>query len=75
MKCTAIIEIGKDAPYLLKVIGQEKGIPGCSIHWSESALQIETEDMGALRAALNSYIRWMHIALEMRDMVGKEAGR
>lgn len=37
--------------------------------WIEatSCLQIEAGDIPALRAALNSYIRWAHLALKISD--------
>lgn len=63
----------EQSAYLKRVLLQEKGVPGCSARWEGDALVIEAGDLGDLRAALNSYIRWAHIALEIRNGL-KEAG-
>jgi len=38
---------------------------------NQVALHIEATDMAALRAALNSYLRWIKIAEDMNKMVGE----
>lgn len=38
----------------------------------EIVLNIEATDLGALRAALNSYLRWIRISEEIGNMVGEE---
>ncbi len=67
-----------DADYLEKVLGPEIGreVPKCRICWvrdgDRGSLVIEAEDLSGLRAALNSYIRWTYLALNVRK---KAAGR
>ncbi|NLK25462.1 MAG: hypothetical protein GX307_02670 [Euryarchaeota archaeon] len=34
-------------------------------------LEVEASDLGALRAALNSYLRWMEVSEEIGKMVGE----
>lgn len=34
-------------------------------------ITIEAEDASSLRAALNSYLRWMNLAMETRDMASE----
>ncbi len=38
---------------------------------TEIVLDIEAADLGALRAALNSYLRWIRISEEIGSMVGE----
>ena len=38
----------------------------------EIILSIDASDIGALRAALNSYLRWIRISEEIGNMVGEE---
>jgi len=37
-------------------------------------LRVEASDLGALRAALNSYLRWIRISEEIGNMVGEQHG-
>ncbi len=37
-------------------------------------LDVEASDLGALRAALNSYLRWIEISEEISNMVGEQDG-
>lgn len=37
-------------------------------------LDVEATDLGALRAALNSYLRWIGISEEIGNMVGEQDG-
>lgn len=61
-----------EADYLQDVLGPEveREVPKCHVTWrrneSTGALRIDAEDLSALRAALNSYIRWTHLALTVR---------
>lgn len=41
----------------------------------EIVLDIEAADLGALRAALNSYLRWIRISEEIGNMVGVQDER
>jgi KEOPS complex subunit Pcc1 len=40
----------------------------------ELVLKVEADDLAALRAALNSYIRWMIVAEDMSKMAGGQNG-
>lgn len=73
-----------EADYLSRVLGPEieREIPKCSVRWEREEtggiLRIDAEDAGALRAALNSYIRWTYLALKVREetsATGQENGR
>lgn len=61
-----------EAEYLMKVLGPEieRELPKCRVRWQSGkeggTLLIEAEELGALRAALNSYIRWTYLALNVR---------
>ena len=33
-------------------------------------IKIEAEDVSSLRAALNSYLRWLRIAIDTNDVIG-----
>ncbi|MCG7844137.1 MAG: hypothetical protein MIO90_01745 [Methanomassiliicoccales archaeon] len=67
------------SPYASNVaqaIGPEAGreIPRTRAEVSHSegsmTLRLDADDLSALRAALNSYIRWMSIAEKMSETVG-----
>ncbi len=57
-------------------VGRE--IPRTRVHLftqdEEVVLNVEASDLGALRAALNSYLRWIRISEEIGNMVGEENG-
>jgi KEOPS complex subunit Pcc1 len=47
----------------------ETGLEG-----DEVVLRVEATDLAALRAALNSYLRWMDIAEDMSKTIGENHG-
>ncbi len=53
-------------------------IPRSRVHITpgngEIVLDVEATDLGALRAALNSYLRWIKISEEIGNMVGEQDG-
>lgn len=57
-------------------VGRE--IPRTKVHLTSEGeqivLNVEASDLGALRAALNSYLRWISISEEIGNMVGEENG-
>ncbi len=59
---------GNEAPILRKALSPEAGreIPGTRVtiagRGTTLTLTIEAEDAGALRAAVNSYLRWADVA-------------
>ena len=72
----------EEAAYLKTVLGPEveREVPKCYVTWvldaDEGHLVIEADDLGALRAALNSYMRWTYLALGVRKNVETaDAGR
>lgn len=81
-KHTARLSFSTDeATYLRTVLGPEveREVPKCFVTWlmdvKEGHLVIEAEDLGALRAALNSYMRWTYLALGVREKVEKSDDR
>jgi KEOPS complex subunit Pcc1 len=58
-------EVGREIPRT-----RIKMIPGDG----EIVLDVEASDIGALRAALNSYLRWIRISEEIGNMVGEKDG-
>ena len=37
---------------------------------NDLVLILEAEDVSSLRAVLNSYLRWLKVAMETKDMIG-----
>ncbi len=68
-----------EAIYLREVLGPEidRETPKCTVVWSdegnEGSLEIRAEDISALRAALNSYMRWIYLALDVRKKAAGQA--
>jgi KEOPS complex subunit Pcc1 len=68
------------AETLLRSISPEAGreIPRSRVHGQmedgQLVLRVEADDLAALRAALNSYIRWMIVAQDMSKMAGGQNG-
>ncbi|MBI0583597.1 MAG: hypothetical protein ISF22_05150 [Methanomassiliicoccus sp.] len=58
-------EIGREIPRTRVSLSPREG---------EIVLDVEATDLGALRAALNSYLRWIRISEEIGNMVGEEDG-
>ncbi len=74
---SAILSIsGPGAPTVFGAISPEAGreIPRTKVHadleGERMVLRIEARDLPALRAALNSYLRWIKIAEDMNRMAG-----
>jgi KEOPS complex subunit Pcc1 len=58
-------EAGREIPRSKVVTGLEG---------DEVVLRVEATDLAALRAALNSYLRWMDIAEDMSKTIGENHG-
>ena len=62
---------GEEAAVLRRALAPEAGreIPKTRVHISgrgrRLTLRIEAQDTGALRAALNSYLRWAEVAMDV----------
>ncbi|MDW5563299.1 MAG: KEOPS complex subunit Pcc1 [Methanomassiliicoccus sp.] len=56
-------EVGREIPRTKVKLAPGEG---------EIILDIEASDLGALRAALNSYLRWIRLSEEIGNMVGEE---
>ena len=71
-RATVTLE-GPDAPMVQAALRPEAGrdIPKARVRVSGNAralrILVEAQDMGALRAALNSYLRWADVALRVRE--------
>jgi len=76
MPSATLVLSGPEAPTVLGAIGPEAGreIPRtrakASLVEGRMVLEIEAKDLSALRAALNSYLRWIKIAEDMNQMAG-----
>lgn len=75
MRKAEIVLSGENAELVEKVLSPESGreIPRTKVsienRGEKTILVIETEDTSALRAALNSYIRWGALASAINDEV------
>jgi len=58
-------EMGREIPRTRVKLAQEDG---------DIVLDVEANDLGALRAALNSYLRWIEVSEEISSMVGEQDG-
>ena len=64
------LEAGADADALLQALSPEAGreVPRArtkfSLDGQNVVIDVEADDAGALRAALNSYLRWAALALD-----------
>jgi tRNA threonylcarbamoyladenosine modification (KEOPS) complex Pcc1 subunit len=58
-------EVGREIPRT-----RVKIVPGDG----EIVLDVEASDVGALRATLNSYLRWIRISEEIGNMAGEKDG-
>jgi KEOPS complex subunit Pcc1 len=70
VRARVTLEAGADAPALLQALSPEAGreVPRStttlSLDGSTVVLEVSADDAGALRAALNSYLRWAALALD-----------
>lgn len=68
------------ADTILSSISPEAGreIPRTKVHvardGADVVLSVEAMDLAAMRAALNSYLRWMVIAEDMSNTIGERNG-
>ena len=76
--CQAVVSFhGPQARIILRSLSPEagRGMPrvGVSIAGSgnDANMTIEAADIAALRAALNSYLRWADVAMKVGEEVGK----
>lgn len=76
MPSATLVVSGPGAPTVFGAISPEAGreIPRtrarASLEGQSMVLEIEARDLSALRAALNSYLRWIKIAEDMNIMAG-----
>lgn len=76
MPTATLVVSGKCAPTIFGAISPEAGreIPRTKTKvWldeEDMVLEIEAKDLSALRAALNSYLRWIKIADDVKAMAG-----
>jgi len=73
----AALSIDSSTPdKLLRALGPELGrsVPRTRVEGAVEdgrvLISIETSDLSALRAALNSYLRWIKIAKDMTELTG-----
>ena len=68
------------APAVMGALSPEVGreIPRSQVRLTRDGediiLDVEATDLGALRAALNSYLRWIEVSEEISSMVGEQDG-
>ncbi len=73
-RATIVLE-GPEAPVVRKALSPEAGrdIPQARVSVTGSGrratLRIDADDLGALRAAVNSYLRWADVAARVRREV------
>ena len=77
----AVLRVRSDhAGTILSSISPEAGreIPrtkvSTGLEGDEVVLRVEATDLAAMRAALNSYLRWMAIAEDMSNTIGERNG-
>jgi KEOPS complex subunit Pcc1 len=76
MPSATLVVSGPAAPTVFGAISPEAGreIPRtrarASLEEGRMVLEIQAKDLSALRAALNSYLRWIKIAEDMNQMAG-----
>ena len=58
-------EVGREIPRTRVKLTRDDG---------DIVLEVEASDLGSLRAALNSYLRWIEISEQISDMVGEQDG-
>lgn len=77
MPCAVITFSGEDAATVYGAISPEAGrqIPRtkvtANLDGNKMVLRLQATDLSALRAAINSYLRWVKIAEEMNKAVGE----
>jgi len=76
--CQAVISFrGPQAGIIIRSLSPEagRGMPRVGVFMTGSAneatVTIEATDTAALRAALNSYLRWADVAMKVSEEVGK----
>lgn len=76
MPCATLVLSGEGAETVYGSVSPEAGreIPRtrvrAALDGDRMTLDIEARDLAALRAALNSYLRWIKIAEDMNRMAG-----
>ncbi|OGS46505.1 MAG: hypothetical protein A3K66_05540 [Euryarchaeota archaeon RBG_16_67_27] len=55
-------EAGRDVPKARVAVAGRRG---------RVSIRIDAEDTGALRAAVNSYLRWSDVAMRVREQVSR----
>ena len=77
MPCAVLTFSGDDAATVYGAISPEVGreIPRtkvtASLDGGRMVLRLQASDLSALRAAINSYLRWVKIAEDMNKAVGE----
>ncbi len=70
MRARVTLEAGPDAAAMLQALSPEAGreVPRTrtklSLDGQNVVIDVDADDAGALRAALNSYLRWAALALD-----------
>jgi KEOPS complex subunit Pcc1 len=77
LPCAVLTFSGDNAATVFGAISPEAGreIPRTKVtaelNGSEMVLRLQATDLSALRAAVNSYLRWIKIAEDMNKAVGE----